>query len=97
MHLKRVILILKTVDQQEAINKIKHYDEIIKTGNKNTIRYESIEGQMLKKFKDTEGFVENIGIIRSTVYFKIGLYKFLKQYPALKNSSLSSHYVRNIF
>ena len=37
------------VDQKEAINKIKYYDEIMKTGNKNTIRYESIQGQMMKK------------------------------------------------
>ena len=79
------------------INKIKHYDEIIKTGNKNTIRCESIQGQMLKKFKDNKGFVENTGISRSTIYFKTGLYKFLKKYPALKNSSLSSHYFRNNF
>ena len=27
----------------------------------------------------------------------IGLYKFLKKYPVLKNSSLSSHYFRNDF
>ena len=32
---------------------------------------------MLKNFKDTEGFVENVGLSRSTTYFKIGLYKFL--------------------
>ena len=43
---------------------------------------------MLKKFEDTEGFVENIWLSRSTIYFKIGLYKFLK------NSSLSSHYLK---
>ena len=58
--LKRVILIKKTVDQQEAISKIKHYDKIIKIGNKSTIRYESIQGHMLKKFRDTEEFFENV-------------------------------------
>ena len=63
-------------NQKEAINKIKHYDEIIKTGNKNTIRYKSIQGQMLKKSKDSKEFVENVGVSRSTIYFKIGLYKF---------------------
>ena len=36
-------------DQKEAIRKIKHYNEIIKAGNKDTIRRESIQGQMLKK------------------------------------------------
>ena len=52
---------------------------------------------MLKTFKDTEGFFENVGLSRSTSYFKIGLYKFLKKYLASKNSSLSSHYFKNKF
>ena len=85
------------VDQREAINKIKHYDEVIKTGNKNTVRYEKIQGQMLKRLKDTKGFDENVGLSQSTIYFKIGLYRFLKKYPALKNSTLLSHYFRNNF
>ena len=29
---------------------------------------------MAKKFKDSEAFVENVGISQSTIYFKIGLY-----------------------
>ena len=37
-------------DKQGAI-------ERIKTGNRNTMRNESIQGQVLKKFKDTKGFV----------------------------------------
>ena len=52
---------------------------------------------MLKKFNEKEGFIENVGLGRSTVYFKIGLYKCLKKFPALKNSSLSSHCFRNNF
>ena len=76
MHLKRVILILKTVDQQEAINKIKHYDEIIKTGNKNTIRYESIEGQMLKKFKDTEGLLKTLELFDQQFILKLDFTNF---------------------
>ena len=39
------------IDHREALERIKHYVEIIKTGNRNTIRYESIQGQMLKKLK----------------------------------------------
>ena len=50
---------------------------------------------MLKKFKDKEGFIEKVGLSRSTVYFKIPLYKCLKKFPAIKNSSLSSHYFRS--
>ena len=36
-------------DQKKAISKIKHYNEIIRAGNKDTIKHESIQGQMLKK------------------------------------------------
>ena len=85
------------VDHREVIERIKHYDDIIKTRNKSTIRYESIQGQIFKKFKNSEGYAENVGLSRSTIYFKTGLYKFLKKYSALKNSSLSSHYFRNNF
>ena len=59
------------------------------------IRHDSIQGQMFKKFKDSEGFVANFGISSSRIYFKIGPEEFLKNYPALKISSLSSHYFRN--
>ena len=51
-------------DQREAIEVIKHYQEIMKTGN--------IQGHILKKFKDKKGFIENIGLNRSPTYFKIG-------------------------
>ena len=52
---------------------------------------------MLKKFKDTKGFVENVRCSWSTIYFKIGLYKFLKKYQDPKNVSLSSYSFRNNF
>ena len=52
---------------------------------------------MLKRFRNTEGFVENVELSWSTIYFKIVLYKFWKKCPALKNATLSSHYFRNNF
>ena len=42
------------------------------------------QGQLLKKFKDTENFFDNVGQSRSTIYFKISLYKFLKKHALLK-------------
>ena len=50
---------------------------------------------MLRKFKDTEGFVENVGLSRWAIYLKAGLYKFFKKYAGSKNSNPSSHYFRN--
>ena len=41
---------------------------------------------MLKKFRDTEDFIENVGLSRSAIYFKIGLYKTFKEFPALKKT-----------
>ena len=85
------------INQREDIDIMKHYEEIIKTGNKKTIRYETKQGQMLKTFKEKERLIENIELSKSTVHFKIGLCKRLRKFPALKNSSLSSHYFRNNF
>ena len=36
-------------------------------------------------------------MLEKTVNFKTGLYKFLQKYPALKSSTLSSHYFKNNF
>ena len=55
---ERKFNIQNIIDQREAIDIIKRYKEIIKT-----IRYETIQGQMLKMFKNMEG------LSRSTVYF----------------------------
>ena len=48
------------IDPREAITIINHYEEIIKTQKKKTISYVAIQGLMLKKFKDTEDFIENV-------------------------------------
>ena len=49
---KQEFNIQNIIDQRETIDIIKRYEEIIKTGNKKTIRYGAMQGQMLKKFKD---------------------------------------------
>ena len=70
----------------------------MKIQNKNIIGYVAIQVQMLKNSKDMGDFVANVGLSRSTVYFKIGIYKFLKIFlPVLKTSTLSSHYFKNNF
>ena len=52
---EREIDINNIIDQEEAIDIIKHYEEIIKMRNKKkTITYEEVQGQMLKRFKDED-------------------------------------------
>ena len=49
---EREIDINNIIDQEEAIDIIKHYEEIIKMRNKKkTITYEEVQGQMLKGLK----------------------------------------------
>lgn len=59
-------------DPIDAVRIIQRYEEIIK------------QRQLLKKFRETEQFLENVGQSKSTVCFEIGLHKFLKKYPMLK-------------
>lgn len=80
--------IANVIDPGEAMTIIYHHEEIIKAQNKRVIGYVSKQGQILKKFRDTENFVENVGKIRSTVYFKTEIYKFLKKYSALRKFTL---------
>ena len=70
---------------------------VIKDSKQETIGYVPKQGQIFKKFKDTEATVENVGKNRSTVHFNTGLYKFLQKYTALKSSTQSSHYFKNNF
>ena len=62
-------------DQKKGITIINHYKEITKTknkqANKQTIRYVAIQREVLKKFKDIKSFIENVGLSKSTLCFKI--------------------------
>ena len=49
------------------------YGDIIKTQNEKVIGYTGNREQLLKKFKDTQHFFDNVGQSRSTVYCKISL------------------------
>ena len=60
-------------DQRQAIDIIKYYEEIIKT-----IRYEVIQGKMLKKLKNMEV------LSRSTTHFLNWSLQMLKKVPGSK-------------
>ena len=56
---------------QETIALIYRYEKIIKTQNKKAIRYTGKLGELFKKFKDTENFLDNVSQSRSTIHLKI--------------------------
>ena len=63
-------------NSQEAIIIIRRYESIIKTQNKKAIGHIGKQGELLKKFKDTDNVFDNVGQSGSMIYFKISLYKF---------------------
>lgn len=65
-----------TIDPLEAVRTIHIYNELIKTQNKRVTDYVWKQGKLLKEFRERNKF---------RIYFKIGLYKFLKKCPALKS------------
>ena len=73
------------------------YEDIIKTQYKNAIEYIGKQEPLLKKCKDIEHFFDNVVQSRSTMYFKISLYKLLKKYPLLKKSTGQSSCFKNHF
>ena len=84
-------------NSQEVIRITNRYEDIIKTQNEKAIGYVGKQGELLKEFKDTENFFDHVGQSRSTIYFKIWLYKFLKKYLLLIKSTLQSNYFKNNF
>lgn len=54
-----------------------------------------IQDYILKRLKNTENFFKTIRLDKSTIYFKISLYKPIKKYPGLKNSALVDNYFKN--
>ena len=52
------------------------------------------QGQLPKKFKYNENFIEAAGQSKWTIFFKRGLRKFLKKFPAFTKSTLSSNYLK---
>ena len=58
------------------------------------MRYVAKRVLMLMKFTNKKDFIKKVGLSTSNIYFKIGLHKFFEKNPALKNVTLSSHYIK---
>ena len=78
----------ETQDAEEAAKIIKQYEDIVKTKNKGIINVEYHQGQVLKRFKEQENFaklVSELGFHKTTIIFKISVFKLCKKYPKLLN------------
>ena len=81
----------KIEDLEKAVEIIKRYEDIIKTKNKGIINVAYHQGQVFKRFKEKEKFaklVSELGFHKTTIIFKINVFKLRKKYPNLLKSSI---------
>ena len=78
-------------DPEKAAEIIKRYEDIIKTKKKGIINVAYHQGQVFKRFKEKEKFaklVSELGFHKTTIIFKINVFKLRKKYPNLLKSSI---------
>ena len=81
----------ETKDPEKAAEIIKRYEDIIKTKKKGIINVAYHQGQVFKRFKEKEKFaklVSELGIHKTTIMFKINMFKLCKKYRKLLTSSI---------
>ena len=77
---------------------IKRYEDIIKTKNKGIINVAYHQGQVFKRFKEKEKFaklVSELGIHKTTIIFRINIFKLCKKHPKLLTSSIGLGFFKN--
>ena len=85
-------------DPEEAAEIIKRYEDVIKTKKKEIINVAYHQGQVFKRFKEKEKFaklVSELGIHKTTIIFKINVFKLCKKYPKLLKSSIGLGFFKN--
>ena len=88
----------ETQDPEEAAKIIKRYEDIIKTKNKGIINVAYHQGQVFKRFKEKEKFaklVSELGFHKTTIIFKINVFKLCKKNPKLLKSSIGLGFFKN--
>ena len=85
-------------DPEKAAEIIKRYEDIIKMKNKGIINVAYHQGQVFKRFKEKEKFaklVSELGIHKTTIIFKINVFKLCEKYRKLLKSSIGLGFFKN--
>ena len=85
-------------DPEEAAEIIKQYEDVIKTKKKGIINVAYHEGQVFKTFKEKQNFlklVSELGIHKTTISFKINIFKLCEKYHKLLKSSIALGFFKN--
>ena len=90
----------KVQNSKEAAEVVKEMEKIIKSNKCNILLLAYQQGKTFKKFKGNDKFinlVNQFGVSKSTMFFKIVIVRFLNNYHILKKSSLSLPFLKNNF
>ena len=85
-------------DPEKAAEIIKRYEDIIKTRKKGIINVAFHQGQIFKRFKEKEKFaklVSELGIHKTTIIFKINVFKLCEKYRKLLKCSIGLRFFEN--
>ena len=85
-------------DPEEAEMVVQKYEYIINTRKKGIISIAYYQGKVFQKFKDLEKFVKlakRLGIHKTTIIFKINVFKLCERYPKLLKSSIGFVFFKN--
>ena len=83
---------------EDAADLIKQYEGIIRTKRKGIINIALRQGKVFKKFKDKEKFItliSRLGIHKTTIIFKINIFKLVEKYPKFLKSSIGLSFLKN--
>ena len=84
-------------DAAELIGRI---ERIMKNKKNNILILAYHQGIIFKKYKENNRFTSAVAkfeINKATINFKIGIINFIDDYPRMKKSSISLHFLKNNF
>ena len=90
----------KVEKPEDAAAVIKQYEDIIRTKKKNIISIAYHQGKVFKRFKDKEKFIKLVNefkVHKSTIIFKINIFKLIGKYPKLMKSSIGLGFLKNYY
>ena len=83
---------VKEVQNPEKVARpIQEYENIIQTKKKGILSIAYHQGRVFKKFKERENFinlVNQLGVHKNTIIFKINFFKLCEKHPKLLRSSI---------
>ena len=90
----------KVEKPEDAAGITKEYEEIHRAKRKGIIAVAFYQRKIFKSFKEKEKFIKMVGklkIHKSTIVFKISVFKLIEKHPKLLKSSVTLTFLKNYF